>query len=377
MAGRFGTAFLLLVLAAFGDCGGVGSGDPPPIGDPEPVDAGPRPDAESGSQDPIENTLDYAELPAEVIADTQLPVVGPGAVPFSTTTDDLGTLMQAEARTATDLTGREVVVNIRWGHLFTTPAMWMWSDMSGFVAVSDGSIELVRPLRFEDPAAGASRPREDVVAPQTDPRVLRFSSYVGPGNDGLLVRLRRPVVRPVILVVKTAAFERTYLFDRLFDSSELRTMIDAEDHALVVQGQHVAHGNLCYSVAGSLTGSFAIGSASDPVPGSLLGTFTPTAGSALQIVADTAQARLPYGAFTGSIGTTPFAGYWGREDVARGGPVLAAVGGDGDALRGVITGGWRPGGSSATFRGTLYTRLPCSPGSPLDAPLDNPASGGF
>ena len=199
MAGRFGTASLLLVLAAFGDCGGVGSGDPPPIGDPEPADAGPRTDAAPGSQDPVDNTLDYAQLPADVIADTQLPVVGPGAVPFSTTTDDLGTLMQAEARTATDLTGREVVVNIRWGHLFTTPAMWMWSDMSGFVAVSDGSIELVRPLRFEDPVAGASRPRDDVVATQSDPRVLRFSSYVGPGNDGLLVRLRRPVVRPVIL----------------------------------------------------------------------------------------------------------------------------------------------------------------------------------
>jgi hypothetical protein len=184
-------------------------------------------------------------------------------------------------------------------------------------------------------------------------------------------------VRPVILFVKVGAFEHVYLFDRLFDSSDLRTTIDAEHHGLVVEGRHVAHGNLCYSIAGSLTGSFAIGTASSPVPGSLLGTFTPTAGSALQIVADTAQTRLPYGAFNGSIGTTPFAGYWGREEMTSGGPVLAAVGGDGDALRGVITGGWRPGGSSATFRGTLYTRLPCSPGAPLDSPLDNPASGGF
>jgi hypothetical protein len=378
MACRFGTASILIVLAAFGDCGGKGglSEDGRPL-DPDPIDAGPRPDAAPVSQDPIENTLDYAELPADVIADTQLPVGGPGAVPFSRTIEDPSQLMQAEASIAKDLTGREVVVRIGWGYQFGPPATWMWTDMSGFVAVSDGSIELVRPLRIEDAAAGASRPREDFVAPQTDPRVVRFSSYVGSGSDGLLVRLRRPVVRPVILVVKVGANEHVYLFDRLFDSSKLLTNIDPESHALLVDGRHAPHGDLCYSVAGSLTGSFAIGTGSNPVPGALLGTFTPTTGSPLQVVGDTTQSLLHYGAFNGSIGGTPFAGYWGRHELANGGPVLAAVGADGDALRGVITGGWHPGASSATFNGTLSTRVACTLGAAHDFPLDNPASGGF
>jgi hypothetical protein len=377
MAGRFGTASLLIVLAAFGDCGASGgsSADGGPI-DPDPIDAGPRPDAGPVAQDPIDNTLDFAELPADVIADTQLPVGGPGAVPFSPTTEDPSQLMQAEASIAKDLTGREVVVRVGWGYPFAPPATWMWTDMSGFVAVSDGSIELVRPLRFEDPAAGASRPREDFVAPQTDPRVVRFSSYIGSGSDGLLVRLRRPVVRPVILVVKVGAVEHVFLFDRLFDSSHLLTNIDAESHALSVQGRHAPHGDLCYSVAGSLTGNFTGDTASNPLPGPLVGTFTPTVGSALQIVGNTTQARSVYGAFGGSIGTTSIAGYWGHEALTTGGPVLAAVGGDGDALRGIIVGGWTPG-ASAGFRGTLYTRIACTPGAPRDFPLDNPASGGF
>src|SRR5690606_31329603 len=101
---------------------------------------------------------------------------------------------------------------IRWGTIppASPPTVDAWADFGGFLAVSKGSIELVRPLRWASPQDPAvARPASEFVAPQTDPRLVRFRSFIGAGSAGFAVRVHRTTIRPVVLTLRVNGVTRS------------------------------------------------------------------------------------------------------------------------------------------------------------------------
>ncbi len=327
-------AFLMLA-----GCGGA-AGDPP--GDAGPCetdcpgdgpDAGPGvvPDADPGpglacdppGPDVMAVTLAHAELPADLAEAAAVPVSeaeasAAGAVPYEVLTEDVSAASAIPAVTC--LPGLETEIVLRWGNLppLPPPAATEWVDVGGYVAVSEGEIELVRALRWDGPSdPGAPRPRVDVVAPQTDPRVLRFSSSIGSGSDGLLVRIRRPVIEPVALEVKLGDAVQTYPLEEHMSLHIVSGGWDLPVGQAMIDAYLQRETAGCYAETGRLAGTWTYASQGG---GTALDRFSGTiarAGGAMEPIAFEGAPDLagPYGTFAGTAGSAGAAvdGYYGRH----------------------------------------------------------------
>jgi hypothetical protein len=324
-----------------------------------------------GQAPPEETVFDPSivngDLPADVAGNATTPVMdGEAAVSGAATYEVVTGMVSAddEIPAIEQRPGREATLMLRWGYLpgMSVPTTTStWHDFSGYIAVGDGTVELLRALRWQGPSDPSAPRPTDFVAPQTDPRVLRFRSSIGSGSDALLVRLRRPAVRPTVVAIAVAGDQRLYPLE-IF----LATRISSG-------GWQVPAGNVlldsalpeltasCYKQLGTLAGTFAY-SPTEPRTAltSLAGTLTDEAGASLALVFQAIpELRGPYGAFTGSLGTdgTVVRGYYGRNwqfaAYDNAGIISARLEDSSGAVVGFITGGYGAGrfmGNRNAFR---------------------------
>ncbi len=308
-----------------GDDGAAdGSGDGSDDG--TAADAGGRTAPDAGAdcrpgEDVVNADLAAAELPAEIVEAAEVAVVDAemgeeGAVAYEVVVDPVSPSTLVPAITCQP--GLEVDILLRWGHLppIEPPVATEWADFAGYIAVSKGSIELVRALRWEGPTdPAAPRPRTDFVAAQTDPRFLRFTSSIGSGTDGLLLRIRRPLIEPVVLQIKLGPAVRVYPFEehmsRHIASGGWDLPVGQVQFDAALQGQTAA----CYARVGMLEGTWTYaspgGTALERFVGSVVrddGAREPLRFAATGLVG-------PYGTFAGTAGSGGVAtveGYYGR-----------------------------------------------------------------
>ncbi len=291
---------------------------PPPPGAGPTEDGGADGSAPTPTADVVDPSLDHAELPADLASAAALPVgEGDGALPGARTYEDVTANVSSAtiARTVESRPAREVTVLIRWGTIppAPTPSVGAWADFSGFVAVADGELELVRPLRWasaSDPAA--ARPNE-FVAPQSDARLIRFRSFIGAGSTGLALRIRRSTIRPVVLTLSVNGITRSIPLEMFLGQS------------IVAGGWNVAVGNVqfdssvpneteaCYVQTGTMQGawSFVDGTTLQALTGSVARTGAPS--EELRFTAG--ETRGPYGNYTGTLGGAPLVGFYGKASV--------------------------------------------------------------
>jgi hypothetical protein len=143
---------------------------------------------------------------------------------------------------------RSAVVAVRWGYFPPEPAE-TWTDWSGFIAISSGTVELIRPLRFEDGAV------DDVARPGLDPRVVRFRSHTRPAWDGVLVRVTRPSLAPAVVVIHAGGVTRVLPFEELRDLNAAETVDDA-GHELRIAARALPAEHPCVVQVGEAHGTW-------------------------------------------------------------------------------------------------------------------------
>ncbi len=298
--------------------------------------------------------LSAATLPGEVdqaggvpLADTEL--AAPEAARFAadaTLADDGDATTLVEEGSAAEVarSRREVLVAVRWGYFPARPAD-TWTDWSGFVAISRGEVELVRPLRFENDHDGTPRPHEDFVRPDHDPRLVRFRSHTRPAWDGLLLRVRRPKLGPAVLVIHAGAVTRVLAFEELYhlDASET---VDAAGHELKIRARAVPRLDPpCIDEVALAHGDFSAGNVS--------GTVDAAAGP-VAMIGRTLDLRGPYGLVAvelrdvdsgAQVGAAR--GIYASFHYSAGGVLAARVRDGADDLRGVLAGSFAGDGSFA------------------------------
>lgn len=305
-------------------CGLDCPGDLPDAGTEVTPDAAPGAACDPPGEDVMSVSLQYAELPEEVADAAGAPVTeaeasAAGAVSYEVITEDVGAFTAIPDVVC--LPGLETEIVVRWGNLppLEPPVVTEWADLGGYVAVSEGEIELVRALRWEGPSDPSDpRPRADVVAPQTDPRVLRFTSSIGSGSDGLLLRIRRPIIEPVILVVKVGTAVQTFPLEEHiathivsggWDLPFGQVMIDA-----YIQRETVG----CYAETGRLEGTWTYEGGNDQTAfDGFSGVMARPGGATEPLAFNATDLRDRYGTFTGTLGSAGATvdGYYGRISI--------------------------------------------------------------
>ncbi len=335
-------------------------------------------------------TLEAAEPSNELIAAAEAPMIDDGlairftADPSLSSDGDVEALMR-EPRTdrLPPRFGRDALVAIRWGY-FPPHAGGEITDWSGFIAVSRGAIELIRPLRFENDGSRPLGPAEDAARHGADPRVVRFTSHTLPAWDGLLLRIHRDEVRPAVLVIKVGATMRVLPFEELFelDAAEI---VDDAGHELRIRAHTPPPA--CAVEVGRAGGAWG---AIDEDHGLLRGRLE-TAGDLYGVRARTLDVRGPYGLFRGGLAEPPapgeappapgdvdpvarVGGFYAAFHYSSGGALIGRLRSPGDEeLRGAILGRWLPAadlpagvelppGADAGFRAVMLQRDPsCTP----------------
>jgi hypothetical protein len=230
---------------------------------------------------------------------------------------------------------REVVVAVRWGY-FPARAADTWIDWSGFVAISRGQVEVIRPLRFENDHDGDTRPNEDFLRRDADPRLVRFRSHTRPAWDGVLLRIRRPSLAPSVVVLQLGSVTRVLPFEELLDLDASET-VDAAGHELRIRSRAVAALHPCVDELASASGRF------DVAAGSVTGTIDAAAGT-IDLAGHMLDVRGPYGlvsaqltdASGANVGTAR--GLYASFHYAPGGLFATRVRDAGDDLRGALAG---------------------------------------
>ena len=261
------------------------------------------------------------ELPEAVASAASLPVgaaelTQSGARQYEPVT---GFLPLGSALPASDEPpGLTAVMLVQWGWLpGATPPMnpSEWRDLSGYLAVGEGSIDVVRAVRWNGPTEpSAARPASG-VAPQTDPRFVRFASFIGAGSEGIVVRLHRPSIKPVVVTLSLAGAVRHYTFEFF-----LATRSNSGGWP-IPYGQGMTETvavptTRCYARTGEVTGTLTFRAAPNNTAiqsftGSVMrldGSLEPLVWSASDVLSG------PYGGWSGSVGASakPARGYFGR-----------------------------------------------------------------
>jgi hypothetical protein len=197
--------------------------------------------------------------------------------------------------------------------------------------VSKGSIELVRALRWEGPTdPSVPRPATGFVAPQSDPRVVRFTSWIGSGTDGLLLRIRRPVIEPVVLQIKLGPAVRVYPFEEHMSRHIVAGGWDVPVGQVEFNAAQQPETAGCYARDGVLSGTWNYAGASTVLE-SFAGELERDDGTSEAVSFTASDLVGPYGRFTGTIGSSGdrIEGYYGRMwlfgDYDDRGNVLARV----------------------------------------------------
>jgi hypothetical protein len=308
-----------------GDDAGDGSGDGSGDGDGSAADAGGRPGPDAGAdcspaEDILNADLAAAELPAQVVEAADLPVVDAergedGALTYEVVIDPVSPSTLVPAITCAP--GLETDFLLRWGHLppIEPPVATEWADFAGYIAVSKGSIELVRALRWEGPTDPPSpRPRTDFVAPQTDPRVIRFTSSIGSGTDGLMLRIRRPVIEPVVLQIKLGPAVRVFPFEEHMSMHIVAGGWDLPVGQVEIDAALQSETAGCYARVGMLEGTWSYSSPGGTVLDRFNGSIVRDDGSRQPLRFAATGLVGPYGTFAGTAGSggATVEGYYGR-----------------------------------------------------------------
>jgi hypothetical protein len=310
------------------DDGGSASVDTPPdrpaeagadAGEPSPDDdAGDAP-ALSGEPDRLITTLpEQAELDA---------LAALAAQPISAderASADATAFVEQAAGSAVDAPlpseahgGRTAWVRLSWGFIVgqTPPAEPTWHDFAGSIAVSYGELSLLTTVSTPGPnEPAAARPEADVVAPQTDPRVLRFSSQIGSGTGSLYFLLTRPSLGPSTVAITVAGTTHLLPFERfLRDSSEAGGW-DIPTGQVVIDTSVIRRTPVCYLETARGSGAVAYGGGSGSPLAAVTGTLTPTGGAdeALQLSAQGTPVGA-YGGLSGALAAGTLSAYYGRE----------------------------------------------------------------
>jgi hypothetical protein len=291
--------------------------------------------------------LSTADLPAALTVQGQVPLTDaelatPEATRFAADATlaadgDVASFMPADdpSLVTTHRSLREVVVAVRWGY-FPPRTADTWIDWSGFVAISRGQVELIRPLRFENDHDGDTRPNEDFIRRDADPRLVRFRSHTRPAWDGVLLRIRRPTLAPAVVVLHLGGVTRVLPFEELLDLNASET-VDAAGHELKIRARAVPALHPCIDELASATGSF------DTAAGDVTGSIDAAAGP-LTIAGHTLDVRGPYGlvglelkdAGGATVGTAR--GLYATFHYAPGGLFATRVRDADDDLRGALAG---------------------------------------
>jgi hypothetical protein len=213
--------------------------------------------------------------------------------------------------------GRTAWVRLSWGFIVgqTPPVEPTWHDFAGSVAVSFGEVSLLAAVSTpgtSEPAA--ARPEADVVAPQTDARVLRFSSRIGSGTGSLYFLLTRPSLGPSTVAITVAGTTHLLPFERfLRDSSEAGGW-DIPTGQVVIDTSVIRRTPACYLETARASGAVAYGGGSGSPLARVTGTLTPTGGTAeaLQLSAEGTPVG-PYGGLSGALAAGTLSAYYGRE----------------------------------------------------------------
>ena len=305
------------------DAPGDGSGDG--SGDGTAEDAGGQTGRDAGvdcrpEEDVLTADLTAAEVPPEIVEAAEVAVIDAergedGAVEYEMAIDPVSPSTLVPAITC--MPGLEIDFLLRWGHLppVEPPVVTEWADFAGYIAVSKGSIELVEALRWDGPTdPPAPRPRTDFVAPQTDPRFLRFTSSIGSGTDGLLLRIRRPIIEPVVLQIKLGPAVRVYPFEEHMSMHIVAggwdLPIGQVEFDAALQGETAG----CYARAGTLEGTWSYSSPGGTVLESFAGSILRDDGSSEPLSFGATGLVGPYGTFAGTAGSgeATVEGYYGR-----------------------------------------------------------------
>jgi hypothetical protein len=236
--------------------------------------------------------------------------------------------------------GREAIVAIRWGYFPGQPGADTWMDWSGFVAVSRGTVELIRPLRFENDLTPPARPAEDFVREGVDPRVVRFRSHTLPHWDGVLLRVTRPSHTPAVLVIHAGGTTRVLPFEELFDL-DASEIVDDDGHELKIRAR-IATPDACVVATGEAAGRWG---AIDADRGLFRGMLD-MGGEQANLYGRTHDALGPYGLFRGVAGADGepignFRGFYAAFHYSPGEGALVGVARGEDGARGAIVGRWR------------------------------------
>lgn len=329
------------------------------------------PDGGGGADDGeiVDPSLDDAQLPADLVAAAAAPLVDAdatavGAKSFEAESDNVSSATVAPLVEPTPARAMSLV--IRWGTIppALPPAVASWADFSGSLAVSRGSLEIVRPIRWPSAADPAvPLPASEFVAPQTDPRLVRFRSFIGAGSAGLALRVHRPTIRPTVLMLSVNGVTRQIPLEEFMSQS------------IVAGGWQVEIGNVqfdssvtdeaagCYLETGTLAGTWSY--ASGTTFASLGGSVARPDGGSEALSLSFGEGRGPYGNYTGTLGASgaTVAGFYAIHSVfgtyAKEGRFIARVDAGG-TVQEYVTGAY----DGAAASGRLFRRVPCdTPGA--------------
>ncbi len=227
---------------------------------------------------------------------------------------------------------REAIVAVRWGHFPPQPDATGVVDWSGFIAVSSGRIEVIRPLRLENGA------QDDFVRPGADPRVLRIRSHTRPAWDGVLLRVQRPTLAPSVLVIRVGATTRVLPFEELGELHAREVVGDA-GHELRLDARAVPHPHPCATPVATARGQWQP-TGGGPEGGLFRGLIDEPM---LAIFGATVDTRGPYGRFAGGIRDADgrvggLRGFYAQFHYAGGGVLVGRARDTDHELRGAVVG---------------------------------------
>jgi hypothetical protein len=259
----------------------------------------------------------------------------PGARQYEPVTGSLS--LSSALPAADEPPGLTAVMLIQWGWLpgVTPPANPVeWRDLSGYLALGEGSIEVVRAVRWAGPTEPTAPRPASAVVPATDPRLVRFTSFIGAGSEGIVVRLHRPSIKPVVVTLSLAGAVRQYTFEYF-----LATRSNSGGWP-IPYGQGMTETVLaptthCYVKTGELTGALTLRATPNTALQSFTGSVMRPDGS-LEALSWSASADLagPYGGWSGTLGAgaKPVRGYFGRYWIFSGydreGMIMGQLGDD-------------------------------------------------
>lgn len=269
----------------------------------------------------FESAITYGVLPEAVATAAALPVSAselsqPSAIAYETVAGFLN-LRSAHPPVAEALPGRTAVLLVQWGWLpgATPPANPSeWRDLSGYLAVGEGSIELVRAVRWNGPTEPSAPRPASGVAPQSDARLVRFASFIGAGSEGIVVRLRRNAIRPVVVTLSIAGAVRHYPFE-FFLATRGSSGGWPIPYGQAATSSELSPTSRCYVKTGDLTGTLKYLTSPNTALQSFTGSVTRPDGTVEPLVLTAGSDLLgPYGALSGTFGASNAVarGYFGR-----------------------------------------------------------------